>query len=413
MTEYRLLAPQRASATVALPTSKSISNRALMIAALCGNTPHVMRPALCDDTAVMIDALSKGNGGLINVGAAGTAMRFLTAYFATRDGVTVTLDGIERMRQRPIGGLVDALRSLGAHIDYLGQSGYPPLHVTGTALHGGDLVMDGNVSSQFVSAVMMILPVVGGGSVTLTGDIVSMPYIHMTAAVMNGMGGKVDINGRRITVGKGYTGDDYLVEADWSAAAPWYALAALLPDSSLTLQGLTADSIQGDAHLVELGRTLGIATRFDAQGATLDTSHFIGCCCSCFADMGSTPDLAPSWAVLLCLLERSFRMTGLRTLHLKESDRVEALRAELLKLGYVLKIESEDAISWYGERVAVSPEPPVIDPHGDHRLAMAFAPAAVRFPGLTISDPDVVAKSYSSYWRHLKQAGFTITTQQA
>lgn len=413
MTEYRLLAPQRASATVALPTSKSISNRALMIAALCGNTPHVMRPALCDDTAVMIDALSKGNGGLINVGAAGTAMRFLTAYFATRDGVSVTLDGIERMRQRPIGGLVDALRSLGARIDYLGQSGYPPLHVTGTAMHGGDLVMDGNVSSQFVSAVMMILPVVGGGSVTLTGDIVSMPYIHMTAAVMNGMGGKVDINGRRITVGKGYTGDDYLVEADWSAAAPWYALAALLPDSSLTLQGLTAGSIQGDAHLVELGRTLGIATRFDAQGATLDTSHFIGCCCSCFADMGSTPDLAPSWAVLLCLLERSFRMTGLRTLHLKESDRVEALRAELLKLGYVLKIESEDAISWYGERVAVSPEPPVIDPHGDHRLAMAFAPAAVRFPGLTISDPDVVAKSYPSYWRHLKQAGFTITTQQA
>ena len=413
MTEYRLLAPQRASATVALPTSKSISNRALMIAALCGNTPHVMRPALCDDTAVMIDALSKGNGGLINVGAAGTAMRFLTAYFATRDGVTVTLDGIERMRQRPIGGLVDALRSLGARIDYLGQSGYPPLHITGTAMHGGDLVMDGNVSSQFVSAVMMILPVVGGGSVNLTGDIVSMPYIHMTAAVMNGMGGKVDINGRRITIGKGYTGDDYLVEADWSAAAPWYALAALLPDSSLTLQGLTADSIQGDAHLVELGRTLGIATRFDAQGATLDTSHFIGCCCSCFADMGSTPDLAPSWAVLLCLLERSFRMTGLRTLHLKESDRVEALRAELLKLGYVLKIESEDAISWYGERVAVSPEPPVIDPHGDHRLAMAFAPAAVRFPGLTISDPDVVAKSYPSYWRQLKQAGFTITPLQA
>lgn len=406
--QYQLIAPQRVSTSIALPASKSISNRALLIAALCSNTPHVMHPALCDDTAVMIDALSS-NGSDINVGAAGTAMRFLTAYFATREGMTVTLDGIKRMRQRPIGGLVDALRSMGARIDYLGQEGYPPLRIKGTAMHGGNLVMDGNVSSQFISAVMMILPVVGGGTITLTGDIVSMPYIHMTAAVMNGMGGNVDINGACITVGKGYTGNDCLVEADWSAAAPWYALAALLPESSLTLQGLAADSIQGDAHLVELGRKLGISTRFDAQGATLDTSHFIGCCCSCFVDMSATPDLAPSWAVLLCLLERSFRMTGVRTLHLKESNRVEALRSELLKLGYVLKIEGEDAISWYGERVHVAQEPPVIDPHGDHRLAMAFAPAAVRFPGLTITDPDVVTKSYPSYWRHLQQAGFTIT----
>ena len=404
----QLTAPQQANASIALPLSKSISNRALLIAALCGNKPQVLHPALCDDTAVMLDSLSR-DGGDIDVGAAGTAMRFLTAYYCTREGTTTVLDGVERMHHRPIGPLVDALRSLGASIDYLGNEGFPPLRITGTKMHGGDVVMNGSVSSQFVSAVMMILPVIGGGTVRLTGDIVSMPYIHMTAAVMRDMGAQVEIDSSLITVGNGYTGNDCIVEADWSAAAPWYAMAALLPGSSITLKGLTADSIQGDARLVELGNKLGIATHFGARSAELDTSHFIGCCCSCFADMNATPDLVPSWVVLMCLLERSFRMTGVRTLRIKESDRIEALRLELLKLGYVLNIEGEDAISWYGERATVPPEPPVINTHGDHRLAMAFAPAAVRFPGLIINDAEVVSKSYPAFWRHLRQAGFTIT----
>lgn len=404
----QLTAPQQANGTISLPTSKSISNRALMIAALCGGEPQVLHPALCNDTTVMVDALARQEGD-INVGAAGTAMRFLTAYFATREGVTVTLDGVERMRHRPIGPLVDALRLLGAHIEYLGQEGFPPLQITGTAMHGGDITMAGDVSSQFISAVMMILPAIGGGSIQLTGNIVSAPYIHMTAAAMRSMGATVDFTGNTIAVGNGYKGNDIVVEADWSAAAPWYALAALLPQSSITLQGLTADSIQGDARLVDLGSRLGIASRFDAHGVTLDTSRFIDCCCSNFADMAATPDLVPSWAVLMCLLERSFRVTGVRTLRLKESDRIEALRQELLKLGYVLKIEGEDAISWYGERVAVATQPPVIDTHGDHRMAMAFAPAAVRFPGLIIRDADVVSKSYPAYWRHLTQCGFIIT----
>ena len=404
----QLTAPEQATARIALPTSKSISNRALLIAALCGNQPSVLHPALCDDTSVMVEALSC-TGGDINVGAAGTAMRFLTAYFATREGISVTLDGVERMRQRPIGPLVDALRSLGAQIDYLGNEGFPPLRVTGRTMHGGDVVMDGSVSSQFISAVMMILPAIGGGRIQLTGDIVSMPYIQMTAAVMRDMGGDVEINHDNITIGKGYAGNDLMVEADWSAAAPWYALAALLPQSHLTLDGLVSDSIQGDAHLVELGAKLGIHSRFATTGVTLDTSHFIGCCCSCFADMSGTPDLALQWAVLLCLLERSFRMTGIRTLWHKESNRVEALRDELLKLGYVLKIDGEDAILWYGDRVPVGQQPPVINTHGDHRIAMAFAPAAVRFPGLIIQDAEVVTKSYPSYWRHLEQCGFTIT----
>lgn len=404
----RLDPPEKANAAITLPASKSISNRALIIAALCGGGPQVLHPALCDDTAAVVRALST-TSDTINVGPAGTAMRFLTAYFATRQGRFVTLDGNDRMRQRPIGPLVEALRSMGADITYLGEEGFPPLRIQGAALHCGDVVMDGSVSSQFVSAVMMIMPVVGGGTLHLMGDIVSAPYIHMTAAVMRDMGAQVEVSGNDIVIEEGYEGNDCIVEADWSAAAPWYALAALLPGSSLRLEGLSSHSIQGDAHLVEIASQLGIASRFDARGVTLDSSHFIGCCCSCFADMTATPDLAMSWAVLLCLLERSFRMTGVRTLRRKESDRLEALRQELLKLGYVLKIESDDAISWYGERVSGTIGTPVIDTHGDHRLAMAFAPAAVRFPGLVIGDAQVVDKSYPAFWRHMRQAGFMIS----
>jgi 3-phosphoshikimate 1-carboxyvinyltransferase len=276
-------------------------------------------------------------------------------------------------------------------------------------MHSGDITMAGDVSSQFISAVMMILPVLGGGSIRLTGDIVSWPYIQMTASVMRDMGADVEITGDRIAIAGDYTGSDYLVEADWSAAAPWYALAALLPKSQIKLEGLAPDSIQGDARLMDLGRQLGIETRFDPQGATLDTSHFIGCCCSAFADMSATPDLVLTWAVLLCLLERSFRMTGLRTLRLKESDRIATLAEGLRRLGYVLTIDGDDAISWYGEKAPVTTNPPIIDTHGDHRLAMAFAPAAVRFPGLVINDAEVVTKSYPAFWRHLEQAGFTLT----
>ena len=404
----RLDPPEKANAAITLPASKSISNRALIIAALCGGGPQVLHPALCDDTAAVVEALST-TSDTINVGPAGTAMRFLTAYFATRQGRVVTLDGNDRMRQRPIGPLVEALRSMGADITYLGEEGFPPLRIQGAALHGGDVVMDGSVSSQFVSAVMMIMPVVGGGTLHLMGDIVSAPYIHMTAAVMRDMGAQVEVSGNDIVIEEGHEGNDCIIEADWSSAAPWYALAALLPGSSLRLEGLSSHSIQGDAYLVEIASQLGIASRFDARGVTLDSSHFIGCCCSCFADMTATPDLAMSWAVLLCLLERSFRMTGVRTLRRKESDRLEALRQELLKLGYVLKIESDDAISWYGERVSGTIGTPVIDTHGDHRLAMAFAPAAVRFPGLVIGDAQVVDKSYPAFWRHMRQAGFMIS----
>lgn len=406
----QLTAPhQPLTAGIALPQSKSITNRALVIAALCGSACHVIKPALCDDTDAIAQALSRhADGGTVDVGPAGTAMRFLTAYYATRPGATVTLDGNERMRRRPIAPLVDALRSMGACIDYKGEEGFPPLHITGTKMRGRDIDMDGSVSSQFISAVMMILPAIGGGALHLAGDIVSAPYIDMTAAVMTAMGASVDVTSNLIVVGNRYAGGSITVEADWSAAAPWYALACLMRPARYTLQGLTPNSIQGDSQLAQLAARLGIATRFTPEGAVLDGSGFVGCCCSSFADMTATPDLAMNWAVLLCLLERSFRMTGVRTLRHKESDRIQALREGLAQLGYVLKIEGEDTVSWHGERCIVTRQPPVIDTRGDHRVALAFAPAAVRHPGLIITDADVVNKSYPAFWKQLAEAGFSV-----
>jgi len=407
--------PAQLKGDIQLPTSKSITARALLIAALCDGKPQVLHAASCDDSAAMLQGLQT-TGGIVDVGPAGTAMRFLTAYHAAQpDRHSATLDGDARMRQRPIGELVDALRQLGADIQYVGNEGYPPLHITGRCLHGGDVVMSGGVSSQFVSAVMMLLPVVGGGSIRLMGDIVSRPYLDMTATVMRQLGASVDMDSNAtVHVGaQGYNPPDtYLVEGDWSAAAIWYALTTLLPNSRLSLNGLWADSVQGDAHLAVIMRQLGVETRYHADGVEITSAAQPVCCCSAFADMTATPDLIPSLTVLLCLLDRSFRLTGTRTLRLKESDRTEALRLGLRQLGYVLHIEADgDAVSWHGERIHLTGDtPPVIDAHGDHRIAMAFAPAAIRWPGLTITGAQVVSKSYPALWRQLAGAGFAVTT---
>jgi len=408
----KLQAPQQMQGDIMLPASKSITARALLIAALCGETrPEVYNAAVCDDTTALRLGLSS-NGGQVNVGPAGTAMRFLTVWFATREGMDTTLDGDERMRQRPIAHLVNALRQLGADISYAGMEGYPPLHIVGKRLTGGHITMDGGVSSQFISAVMMMLPVIGGGDIKLTGDIVSRPYIDMTAAVMTAMGAKVNAGNDLIVVEKtSYKPTDYLVEADWSAAAPWYALTTLLPHSSLTLQGLSDDSIQGDAQLSLLMRQLGVDSRSHTNGVTIHSgSPASCCCCSAFMDMAATPDLIPSMVVLLCLLERSFRITGARTLRHKESDRLAALQAGLAQLGYALHIEADgDAVSWYGERVHIpNAQPPVIDSYHDHRMALAFAPAAVRYPGISINHAECVSKSYPDFWQHLEKTGFHI-----
>lgn len=405
---YRIIAPRRIEGEIDLPASKSISNRVLLLNALCATPGRLSNLAQCDDTDAVLSALAQPDASEVNIGAAGTAMRFLTAYFATREGREVVIDGTERMRQRPIGVLVDALRQLGADIEYVETEGYPPLKITGKRLRGGALMVSGSVSSQYITAILLIAPVIGGITLTIEGEIMSRPYIDMTLALMARYGVKAEWRENVIHVPAGeYTALDFTVEADWSAASYWWAMQAIVPQSRISLKGLEPQSLQGDSRIAELMSQMGVTGNWCGRYLDLRSNGGVGCCCSTFADLSGTPDIAQTLVVMLCLMGRPFRITGLRTLRIKETDRLEALRTELRKLGYVVKVEGDDAISWHFETTAAEASPHICTYH-DHRMAMAFAPAAIRFPGLIIDDAQVVSKSYPLFWVHLRQAGFKI-----
>lgn len=405
---YRIIAPRRIEGEIDLPASKSISNRVLLLNALCATPGRLSNLAQCDDTDAVLSALAQSDASEVNIGAAGTAMRFLTAYFATREGREVVIDGTERMRQRPIGVLVDALRQLGADIEYVEAEGYPPLKITGTRLRSGALTVSGSVSSQYITAILLIAPVIGGIALTIEGEIMSRPYIDMTLALMARYGVKAEWRENVIHVPAGeYTALDFTVEADWSAASYWWAMQAIVPQSRITLKGLEPQSLQGDSRIAELMSQMGVMGNWCGRYLDLRSNGGVGCCCSTFADLSGTPDIVQTLVVMLCLMGRPFRITGLRTLRIKETDRLEALRIELRKLGYVVKVEGDDAISWHFETTTAEASPHISTYH-DHRMAMAFAPAAIRFPGLIIDDAQVVSKSYPLFWEHLRQAGFKI-----
>lgn len=390
---------------VQLPLSKSLVARALIISALMGEQCKVESgwcDGWCDDIDIMASCLKHGDGH-VDVGAAGTAMRFLTAYFACRPGSAVTLDGSERMRQRPIGVLVDALRQLGASIEYVGNEGYPPLKIAGCQLHGGNIVMRGDVSSQYASAVLMVSPLAGGITLTLEGDIVSRPYIDMTLALMRHHGIEAHFaSPTTIVVPAGhYVPAPIIIEGDWSAASYWLALKALLPESRLVLSPLAQDSLQGDRAIVEMMKPLGVECEFAGDAsvvlhrASLDSALMQG---AYERDMAATPDLVPTLAVTLCLLRVPFRLTGVATLRLKESDRLEALCVELAKLGYRLEVD-DNTLSYDGSHVPVTGEV-VLCPHDDHRLAMALSLAATRHK-IVVTSAEVVSKSYPQWWQQL------------
>lgn len=392
----------------ALPESKSIENRLLIMKALAGVPFAASNPGECDDTAVLRRALTCDcRDCRIDIGAAGTAMRFLTAYFAAKPDARITLDGSPRMRRRPIRILVDALRSCGADIDYGADEGFPPLHIAGKPLRSKlPLDVQGDISSQYISALMMIAPCMETGlAIRLSGAVVSTPYIEMTAALMRKFGARVNINTNEIRVdGTGYKPADIDSEKDWSAASYWYELKSLLPESEIRLHGLRADSVQGDKRIEEIFRLFGVDTVFDNDGATLKTGNFPRVK-SFSLDLAKQPDLAQTIAVAACLNGIPYRLTGLSTLKIKETDRIEALKSQLLKLGFIVESDADCSLSWDGERI--SPENvPEIETFDDHRMAMAFAPAALRFPKIKICNPEVVAKSYPSFWQELSKAGF-------
>lgn len=407
---YTITAPAHINTTVSLPASKSIATRMLVMGALAGK--HcTCECSSCDDVATMFAALNSRND-IIDVGAAGTAMRFLTAFFATQQGRTVTISGSERMHERPIALLVDALRQRGAIIAYTKREGFAPLRITGTTLTNRTVVLDGSVSSQFVTALLLIAPVTGGCTLQLTGNIASQPYIVMTIEMMRQCGITIDCDTslRNIVVHEGaYTLPAHpIVEADWSAASYWIALQALLPQSHITLKGLSPHSLQGDSALQEIAPAIGVAMHWRGNDLVVSsTSPTTG---ELILDMAATPDLVPTIVTTLCLQHRTFSISGVKNLRLKESDRIEALASELGKMGYQLYAPTPDTITHTpsgNDTHALATQ--AIDSHNDHRIAMAMSLASTRHAGIVVNDPMVVAKSYPHYWHHLAAAGFTIS----
>lgn len=404
---YQLTAPSEVKATIQLPASKSISNRALIIHALSGGSDAPANLSDCDDTRVMIKALT-GNEEVIDILAAGTAMRFLTAYLSATPGTHI-LTGTQRMQQRPIQILVNALRQLGAQIEYAGNEGFPPLHICGTELTGDEITLKGNVSSQYISALLMIGPVLKHGlQLHLTGEIISRPYINLTLQLMKEFGAVAAwTSDQSIRVEpRPYRSVPFTVESDWSAASYWYQIAALSPAAEIELTGLFRNSYQGDSRGAQLFAKLGVETQYTDRGVRLIKKGALPTRLD--EDLVEIPDLAQTFVVTCALLDIPFRFTGLQTLKIKETDRIAALKAELAKLGYVLRDENDSILVWDGERCKPQ-ETPVIKTYEDHRMAMAFAPAAIRYPHMQIAEPQVVSKSYPAYWEDLKKAGFLIS----
>ncbi len=395
---------------VVLPSSKSISNRVLVLNALSGRREVLPdNVSDCDDTRVMIEWL-RNNPEVIDIKAAGTAMRFSTALLAVSEGCR-TITGTERMLNRPIALLVDALRELGATIEYVEKEGYPPLRITGNIrLLGGKLSLQGNVSSQYISALLMIAPLFQRGlTLHLTGEIISRPYIDLTIRLMTDFGADVRwIDDATISVAsKPYSPRPFFVESDWSAASYWYEMLALCDEGEVVLPGLFKNSYQGDSKVTEIFESLGVGTEYlgDVEGVRLFKTCKV--CERLDYDFVNQPDLAQTFVVCCCMMGVPFRFTGLQSLKIKETDRITALRTELKKLGYVVEEKNDSVLYWNGERCEACATP-VIDTYEDHRMAMAFAPCAITLGEIVINEPHVVSKSYPRFWENLGDLGFRI-----
>lgn len=419
MTQYSITAPASLNTSVKLPASKSISNRALIICALAGVKEEELPDNLsdCDDTEVIVEAM-RSMPDVIDIKAAGTAMRFMTAFLAATDNGEHVLTGTERMKQRPIKVLVKALRQLGADITYDGVEDYPPLRIKGKKLNGGSLEIEGNVSSQYISALLLIGPMLRDGlELRLIGDIISRPYIDLTLWTMREFGADAEWTSvDTITVKpKPYVPHPYLVENDWSAASYWYEMAALSDqqDVEVRLDGLMDGSKQGDSSVRYIFSLLGVKTLFgtkeDGKPTTVTLRKSPHRIPRLEYDFLNSPDLAQTFVVTCAMKGIHFRFKGLQTLKIKETDRIEALKTEMRKLGFVIHDVDGRELVWDGERCEPE-EIPAIDTYNDHRMALAFAPVAMKQP-IVINNPEVVSKSYPHYWQDLQQAGFIVSPQ--
>jgi len=408
------------SGSVSLPGSKSISNRVLLIRALSGVSFDIANLSEAADTLLMNRLLDeirettpRERPVTIDAGNSGTVMRFLTAYLATRKGSWM-LTGSARMLERPVGPLVEALRSLNARIEYLSNPGYPPLLIKGTGLRGGSVTINAGVSSQFISALLMTgtqLP--GGLTIKLSGKEVSAPYTAMTLRLLQSFGISAERSRKTLRVGEGVPeAKSFLVEADWSAAAFWYEAGAFAENTDLLLKGLDPDSVQGDAILPEIYRNFGIDSHVTPEGIRLtrSASRLNGF----YYDFTSHPDLAQAVITTCAGLGLRSRFEGLESLRIKECDRLEGIRHELSKLGFRILLHHPTPEESTIDIVPGRDIPQVqrlISTYGDHRMAMTFAPLCLITGPLQIAEPEVTVKSYPGFWDEMNSLGFLLTAE--
>lgn len=391
--------------SIQITGSKSETNRALLLRALFPNI-EIENLSNSDDGEFMQQGVARESGE-VDIHHAGTAMRFLTAYFACQAGKEVVLTGSERMRERPIGILVEALRELGADIEYAGEAGYPPLKIKGRKLTRSQVSLPAHISSQYISALLLIAPVLDRGlELELVGEMTSVPYIRMTLGLLEEIGVKTSFEGNLIKVAPKDQVDPCLlvVESDWSSASYFYSIAALSePGTQIRLSSYKRDSLQGDSVLAQIYRDFGVHTSYSGQQILLEKTD-AALPPTVEYDLTDAPDIAQTLAVSCLGLGMGCQLHGLHTLPIKETDRLAALEREMSKFGA--------QVSTDGKSLALQPLSSLkagvdVDTYNDHRMAMAFAPLALKTE-LAINDSGVVSKSYPDFWRDLKTLGFSV-----
>ena len=403
-----------AKGTIDLTGSKSISNRALTIQALCLDDFNIENLSNSDDTQTLIKLLAS-NDKELNTGHSGTTYRFMTAYCAVTGRETL-LSGSERMNSRPIGELVRALRSLGANIDYADKEGYPPLQISSKKITGSRVTLKADISSQFITALLLIAPrLTNGLEVILESEPVSRPYIEMTLRMMEYFGVSHTWNGLVIKIeGKDYVAKDYFVESDWSSASYLYAIAALADESDITINGLTDQALQGDSAISKMMTSFGIESIFSDRSVRITKTNNNSVPFFEY-DFISQPDIAQTMSIVGAGKGTSMLFSGLQTLAIKETDRTKALKKELKKYGVSFvkmptRFVQKSEVQYYMQEGTATPNKDTeIETYDDHRMAMAFAPLSLMMP-LRIKDKDVVRKSYPNYWVDLEHLGFNIET---
>lgn len=391
--------------TVTLEGSKSITNRVIIIKALCHDFFEINNFSISEDSETLVELLNSTER-VLDARDGGTTFRFLTAFLAVHEG-DVILTGSERLQKRPVGPLVDALRSLGAEIDYTGEEGYPPLRINGKRLQGNRIEIDAAVSSQFVSALLLIAPLLKDGLIIrMKGEIVSRPYIQMTLNVMKHFGIHHEWTQSVISIPhQEYVGRKYNVEGDWSAASYYYSMAALADEVDLKIMGLNRFSYQGDCAIAGLMSQFGVTTTHIEGGIHLTKNEQT--IKSVEVDFRDYPDLAQSMLVCAAGKGVAVKARGMETLEIKETNRIDALDKELQKIG--LKLIPLGATWNLGTRTNAQPvEALEIETYKDHRMAMAFTPLAIPFGEIIIDDPAVVTKSYAGFWEDVVSLGFEV-----